>query len=155
MKFFVANIRNTHTRRAYARQVMQFLAWREGRGAGQLGDVRPVMVAAYIEQMPGEPQTVKQSFSAIRMLYDWPVIGQIVPTNPAGSVRAPKYTLKKGKTLVLSRADAPVLLDGIDAGHLIGLRDRALIDLMTYSFARIGAVTGMSVGDYYQSGKRW
>ncbi len=155
LEFFAANVRNIHTRRAYARQVMQFLAWCEVRGAGQLGDVRPMMVAAYIEQMPGEPQTVKQSLSAIRMLYDWLVIGQIVPTNPAGSVRGPKYTIKKGKTPVLSRADARALLEGIDAGHLVGLRDRALIGLMTYSFARIGAVTGMSVGDYYQSGKRW
>ena len=88
------------------------------------------------------------------MLFDWLVIGQVVPTNPAGSVRGPRYSYKKGKTPVLSREDARALLDSIDASALIGLRDRALIGLMVYSFARIGAVLGMRVSDYYQNGRR-
>jgi site-specific recombinase XerD len=155
LEFFTVTIRNPNTRRAYARQVMQFLTWCEGRGAAQLSDVRPMMVAAYVEKMPGEPQTVKQALSAIRMLFDWLVIGQVVPTNPASSVRGPSYSIKKGKTPVLSREDARALLDSIDTAHVVGLRDRALIALMIYSFARVGAVTGMNVADYYQNGKRW
>ena len=154
LEFFAANIRNPNTRRAYARQVMQFLAWCEGRGVARLGDVRPLHVAAYIETMPTQAQTVKQALAAIRMLFDWLVIGQVVPTNPAGSVRGPRYSYKKGKTPALSREDARALLDSIDASTLIGLRDRALIGLMVYSFARIGAVLGMQGGDYYQNGRR-
>ena len=157
LEFFTVTIRNPNTRRAYARQVMQFLAWCEGRGIADLAAIRPMQVAAYIEQQTqaAEPQTVKQGLAAIRMLFDWLVIGQIVPMNPATSVRGPAYSLKKGKTPVLSREDARRLLDSIDTGHVVGLRDRALIALMTYSFARIGAMIGMSVGDYYQNGKRW
>jgi len=154
LEFFAANIRNPHTRRAYARQAMQFLAWCEGRGVTRLPDVRPLHVAGYIEAMPAQAQTVKQALAAIRMLFDWLVIGQIVPANPAGSVRGPRYSYKKGKTPVLSHEDARALLDSIDTSTLIGLRDRALIGLMVFSFARIGAVLGMRVDDYYLNGRR-
>jgi hypothetical protein len=47
------------------------------------------------------------------------------------------------------------LLESIDTSTLVGLRDRALIGVMTYAFARIGAVVGMRVEDYYPAGKRW
>ena len=154
LEFFAANIRNLNTRRAYARQVMQFLAWCENRSVATLASIRPIHVAAYIETMPTQAQTVKQALAAIRMLFDWLVIGQVVPTNPAGSVRGPRYSYKKGKTPVLSREDARALLDGIDTSTLIGLRDRALIGLMVFSFARIGAVLGMRVSDYYLNGRR-
>jgi site-specific recombinase XerD len=117
-----------------------------------------MMVAVYIEgltQRRAAPQSVKQKLAAIRMLFDWLVIGQIVPTNPASSVRGPSYTTKKGKTPVLSREDTRRLLNSIDTSNVVGLRDRALIALMVYSFARVGAVVKMEVGDYYRNGKRW
>ena len=46
------------------------------------------------------------------------------------------------------------MLDSINVSHLVGLRDRALIAVMVYSFARVSAVVGMRVGDYYANGKR-
>jgi integrase/recombinase XerD len=154
-EFFTANIENPNTRLAYARAVWQFLAWCEQRGFA-LRDISPSLVAAYREGHTGSPQTIKQHLAAIRMLFDWLVIGQVVPFNPAASVRGPKYVIKKGKTPVLSAAEARTLLDSIDASHVVGLRDRALIGIMTYSFARVSAVLGMRVCDYYpQSGKRW
>jgi len=156
LEFFTANIRNTNTRRAYVHAVRLFLQWCEDRGA-TLKDIRPIMVAAYIEYLTNEraPQTVKQHLAGIRMLFDWLVIGQVLPMNPATSVRGPRYSYKKGKTPVLSAKDARKLLDSIDTSHVVGLRDRALIGLMVYSFARVGAVTGMRVSDYYPNGKTW
>ena len=47
---------------------------------------------------------------------------------------------------------AAKLLDSIDPGTVIGLRDRALIGAMVYSFTRIGAVLGMRVDDYFAKG---
>ncbi len=64
------------------------------------------------------------------MLFDWLVIGQVIPTNPAASVRGPRYSIKKGKTPVLSSEDARKLLDSIDTSHVVGLRNRALIGIM-------------------------
>jgi integrase len=89
------------------------------------------------------------------MLFDWLVTGQVVPANPAWSVRGPKHVVRRGKTPVLSAAEARTLLDSIDVSALAGLRDRAVIGLMVYSFARVSAAVGMDVMDYFQQGKRW
>ena len=155
VEFFTANIQNANTRAAYARAVSQFCAWCELRGF-ELQRLQPVVIAAYIEDVGRRrsKQSVKQHLAAIRMLFDWLVVGQIIPVNPAASVRGPKYVVKRGKTPVLSPEDARRLLDSIDCSKLIGLRDRALIALMVYSFARVSAVVGMNLDDYYQNGKR-
>jgi site-specific recombinase XerD len=166
VEFFTANIPNPNTRLAYAHTVGQFCRWCEQRGL-TLGAIEPVAVAAYIEQLKARLATpsVKQHLAAIRMLFDWLVSGQVVPTNPAASVKAPKHVIKKGKTPVLSAQDARTLLDSIatEREHgdgtktplLLRLRDRALIGVMVFSFARISAVLGMKVEDYYPNGKRW
>jgi site-specific recombinase XerD len=157
VEFFAANIRNPNTRRAYLRAVTDFFSWCEQHRLEDLGSIQPIHVAAYIEglqQRQAKP-TVKQGLAAIRMLFDWLVVGQIVPVNPATSVRGPKHVVKKGKTPVLSAEEARQLFNSIDASHVVGLRDRALIGMMTYTFARVGAVLGMRVEDYYPQGKRW
>jgi integrase/recombinase XerD len=154
IEFFTANIPNRNTRQAYARAVGQFLAWCDRRKF-TLETIEPIVIAAYIEQHRGSKPTVKQHLAAVRMLFDWLVVGQIVPTNPASSVRGPKHVVKKGKTPVLSADQARQLLDSIDTTTVVGLRDRALIGVMIYSFARVSAVVGMDVRDYWQNGKRW
>jgi site-specific recombinase XerD len=153
-EFFTANIRNQNTRAAYAQAVAQFLQWCDDRGIA-LHRIEPIAVAAYIESHSGSDPTKKQHLAAIKMLFDWLVRGQILPSNPAASVRGPKHIVRKGKTHVLSAEDARKLLDSIDTTSLVGLRDRALIGVMVFSFARIGAVVGMKVEDYYKNGKRW
>lgn len=88
------------------------------------------------------------------MLFDWLVVGHVIDVNPAHAVRAPKYSVKKGKTPVLTPDEARELLDTIDTATLIGLRDRALIGLMVYTFARVGAAIQMRVEDYFIQGRR-
>ena len=75
--------------------------------------------------------------------------------NPASVVRGPKYVVHRGKTPVLSREETRELVDSIETNTIAGLRDRALIGILVYSFARIGAALGMKVEDYYPQGKRW
>jgi site-specific recombinase XerD len=154
VEFFTAHIRNRNTRAAYARAVSRFFSWCDSFGLS-LETIRPVHVAAYIEQHPGSKPSVKQALAAIRMLFDWLVVGQVVPANPAAAVRGPRFVAKQGKTPVLGAEEARTLLDGIDISTAAGLRDRALIGLMCYTFARVGAVVAMRVEDYYPSGKRW
>jgi site-specific recombinase XerC len=117
-----------------------------------------MVVAAYVEKLLRDglsKPTVKQHLAAIRMLFDWMVAGGVLEMNPASFVRGPKYVIKKGKTPVLTPEEARLLLDSIDVSELHGLRDRALLAMMVYSFARMSAVVGMNVDDYYQQGKRW
>ena len=121
-----------------------------------LAYVKPVHVAGYVEGLlPGFAKpTVKQHLAAIRMLFDWLVVGQVIETNPAHAVRGPRHVVKKGRTPVLDREEARALLSSIDTSTLVGLRDRALIGIMIYTFARVGAVLQMNVGDYFSQGWR-
>jgi hypothetical protein len=135
VEFFTANIRNPHTRRAYARACARFFAWCEDRGLTPAA-IRPHDVATYIEQLQTEisAPSVKQQLAAIRMLFNWLVTGQVVPTNPAAAVRGPKHVVKTGKTPVLEGDEWRKLLASIPTTTLRDLRDRALIATLTYSF---------------------
>ena len=157
LEFFAATIRNKNTREAYYRAVWRFFDWCEAAKIGSLVDIEPIHVAAYIESLLAhyEKPTVKQHLAAIRMCFDWLVTGQIISINPAHAVRGPKHSIKRGKTPVLSEEDARALLESIDTSTLIGLRDRALIAVMAYTFGRVSAVVSMKVQDYFASGKRW
>jgi site-specific recombinase XerC len=156
LEFFASAIRNPHTRRAYARAAGDFLAWCAQAGVPSITAVQPLHVAAWIEwqtQTLSAP-TVKQRLAAIRHLFDWLVTGQVVPVNPAASVRGPNHSVRAGKTPVLEASEARQLLDSIDVSTPIGLRDRALIALMVFSFARIGAALAMRVEDVYVQQRR-
>jgi len=157
VEFFTATIRNGNTRTAYARAVSAFLEWCRVRGVHRLADIEPITVAAWVEELQQHRSapTVKQHLAAVRMLFDWLVTGQVVRVNPAASVRGPKYVTKKGKTPVLTADECRRLLQSIDTSTISGLRDRALIGIMVYSFARVSATVAMNVGDFYPSGTRW
>src|ERR1700734_4152571 len=133
IEFFTATIRNKNTRAAYAEAVGQFFAWCEKHRVHTLPQISPIVIATCIENHPGAAPTVKQHLAAIRMLFDFLVTGQIVPMNPAASVRGPKYVVKRGKTPVL-KADQPrLLLDSIETDTIGGLRGRALLGLMCFT----------------------
>ena len=155
-EFFISNIRNPNTQRAYGRAIGEFLRWCERQGVASIVDIEPLHVGAHVEALTRSRSapTAKQRLAAIRMLFDWLVTGQIVPTNPAASVRGPKHSVKVGKTPVLDPAEARALFDSIDVTTQAGLRDRALIGLMVYSFARVGAALAMKLEDVYVQNRR-
>lgn len=156
VEFFTANIRNPHTRRAYARACNRFFAWCEGRGLA-LATIRPYDVATWVEHLQldhGAPG-VKQQLAAVRMLFDWLITGQVLPMNPAAAVRGPKHVVKTGKTPVLDGDEWRRLMDSIPTDTARDLRDRALIATLTYSFARISAALKMKVEDLRPRGAGW
>jgi hypothetical protein len=97
LEFFTANIANLNTRAAYARAVAQFLRWCEHRRL-TLRTIEPIAIAAYFQAHTGSDPTKKQHLAVVRMPFDWLVTGQVVPSNPASSVRGPKHVVKRGKT---------------------------------------------------------
>jgi Phage integrase, N-terminal SAM-like domain len=127
LEFFAATIRNKNTRTAYLHAVSRFFAWCDHHQIGQLADIEPLHVVAYIEALGKdfEKPTVKQHLAAIRMLFDWLVTGQVVATNLAHSVRGPKHVVKTGTTTVLDAGQARLLLDSIDTSTVVGLRPGA------------------------------
>ena len=153
-EFFTAHIRNRNTRLAYLAAVRRFAEWCEHRGLA-LDQVEPMVVAAYVELTRAlSPASVKQHLAALRMLFDWLVVGQVLPFNPASSVRGPRHVVKAGKTPVLSAKETRAILDGIDVSTLVGLRDRAFLGVLVYSFARVSAAVSLRVADYYTQGPR-
>lgn len=155
-EFFIAQVPNDNTRKAYLYAVNHFAEWCS-RNNLDMQQLEPMLVAAYIKNLQSSHSapSVKLHLSALRMLFDYLVLGQILPSNPAASVRGPKYVIRRGKTPVLSVEEARDLIDGIEIDSLKSLRDRALIATMVYTFARVGAVIGMRVEDYFRQGKRW
>ena len=168
LEFFTAQINNDHTRKAYLNATCRFAAWCDTRGIGRLADVEPFHVAAFVQDLQSEfsAPTVKQHLAALRMLFDWLVTGHVLEVNPAHAVHGPKYVVRKGKTPVLTATEARELLDSIpiirntrrpegaetQEPALLGLRDRALIGAMVYTFARVSAVLRMKVRDYFVQG---
>ncbi len=106
--FFTSHIRNPNTRRAYMEAVRQFSAFCAEHGILDLAQVEPIHVAAFVESQLQlhSKTTVKQRLAALRMLFDWMVVGQILSVNPAHAVRGPKHSQKRGKTPVLQADEA-------------------------------------------------
>ena len=170
LEFFAATIRNKNTRAAYVTAIAQFCSWCDEYGL-QLATIRPLHVAAYIESKPLTAPSVKQHLAALRGLFNWLVIKQVVPENPALHVKGPKFSRQVGITPIMESAQVRELLDSIPVVRKVklprkhgggtkevpdrkGLRDRAAIAIMAYTFARVSAVVGVKRGDYRLQGKR-
>lgn len=154
-EFFVASIRNPNTRTAYWHACSQFLD-RCGEAGVTLDAIQPLHVAGYVERLSqsAAAPTVKQHLAAIRRMFDFLVVGRILPANPAASVRGPKHVVSEGKTPILDAEEVRTLFAQFDDTRLIDLRDRAILGTMVYSFARVGALAKMRVKDYYREGAR-
>jgi site-specific recombinase XerD len=154
-EFFAASIRNRNTRAAYWHACSQFLCRCEEAGL-TLDAIQPVHVAGYVEHLSqsAAAPTVKQHLAAIRRMFDFLVVGQILPANPAASVRGPKHVVSEGKTPILDAEEVRTLFAQFDDTRLIDLRDRAILGAMVYSFARVGALAKLRVKDYYRQGAR-
>ncbi len=155
VEFFSAEIANPSTRTAYANAVARFFNWCDNRGLS-LDQVSRATIADYVEELQStyRGSTAKQHLAAIRRLFDWLVIGQVVPSNPAATVRGATSVMAPGKTPILQPAGVRLLFDSVDTSSIGGLRDRALLGVMIYSFARVSAIVSMDVDDYYQQGER-
>jgi integrase/recombinase XerC len=134
-EFFTVPIRNANTRAAYYRAIQQFLAWAERAGYQHLEDIEPITVAAYIEtlQRQAAPPTVKQHMAAIRMLFSWLTEKGVLAMNPAREVKTERYSRTDGKTPAFVEG-VQRLLNTIEISTHTGLRDRALLGVLAYTF---------------------
>ena len=100
---------------------------------------------------PQSNNIVQRSVSALTFwLFD-----RIATVNPVATVVGPKLKVTKGKTPTLTDEEFLNLIDSIPNDTLIGLRDRAFITLLAYTWPRVSAAIGLKVRDYYPKGKRW
>jgi site-specific recombinase XerD len=155
--FLRAAIDNDNTRRAYGRALGSFFAFLEDGGKERVQDIGPLDVRDYLEAAKANglsTATLKQHMAAVRMLFDHLVTGAVLEHNPALSVKAPRQKLGKGKTPILTAEEAGELLRSIEIATIVGLRDRALIGVMVFTFARVSAACGLNVADIFHQQRR-
>jgi site-specific recombinase XerD len=111
-EFFVGKLRNPHTRAAYLRAVLRFLAWCEERNA-ELVRITPGMVGRYFDELPLSVPSKKVNLAAIRAFFDVLVQRHVVVLNPALSVKTERYSVMEGRTPEITVEQARKLLSSI------------------------------------------
>lgn len=153
-EFVYGTVRNEHTRIAYRRATSRFLAWCDGLGL-LLHQITPAHVGRYLDGLPDSVASKKVYLAALRHLFDRLVNRHVVILNPAATVRGERYQVIEGKTPEISAPQARELLADIDTSHIVGLRDRAIIAMLIYTAARIGAVAKLRRKDFYDAGDQF
>jgi integrase/recombinase XerD len=152
-EFLYGQIRNPSTRKAYLHAVRVFSAWCAERGI-ELVRVMPADVGRHLDALPVAAPTRKLHLAALRRFFDQLVVRHVVLLNPALSVRGERHQAVEGKTPEISIDHARRLLESIDTAQVVGLRDRAVIAIMIYTAARVGAVARLRRIDFYPSGEQ-
>lgn len=150
-EFFHGKIRNPRTRKTYRHAVDRFLNWARSRGL-ELPRIAPADVGRYLDGLNLAPATKKLHLAAVRHFFDELVVRHVVILNPAACVRGERLQVIEGTTPEIPRDHARMLVHSIDTSHVVGLRDRAVIALLIYTAARVGAVAGLRQRDLYDSG---
>ena len=145
-KFFRVTTNNLHTLRAYSRCVGCFLSWCEEQGL-ELVQITPGVAGQYFAELKGSVSTKNQALAALRHFFDILVTCHALGLNPLSSVRGLKHSLVEGKTPAIGVAQARTLLCSINVSHVVGLRDRAILGVLAYTGARIGAIARLRRGD--------
>jgi site-specific recombinase XerD len=153
-EFFYAEHHNPHTQRAYQRAVRRFLAWAEGHGV-ELAAITPGMVGQYLVGLGGSPAKRNQYLAALRGFFDRLVNRHVCILNPAASVKGVKEQVIEGKTPEITVEQARTLLRSVDTGHVVGLRDRAILATLAYTACRAGAVAKLRLGDFQHDGTQY
>jgi integrase/recombinase XerD len=153
-EFFQAEIANAHTRKNYMHAVRQFLAWAEGRGL-ELPRVSPGDVGEYLQGLELAVPTKKLHLAALRRFFDRLVNRHACVINPAATKKAERYSVVEGKTPEIAAEQARTLLRSIDVSNVVGLRDRAVLAVLVYTAARVGAVAKLTVKNLVHDGAQY
>lgn len=152
--YFIAEYDNPHTRRAYKRQVDKFLSWCDER-AVELHEITPSMCGQFRDQVRGSAASKKQMLAALRGFFDMLVERHFCLLNPARSTRNPREHVEQGKTPEIPGKEVERLLRNIDASHIVGKRDRAIIAAWAATGVRIGAVAKLRLRNLYYHDGQW
>lgn len=150
-EFFAGRIRNANTRKTYLHAVRKFLRWCDAEQTA-LHEISPGSVGRYFDLHPSSTPTKKLHMSAIRGLFDVLVQRHVIILNPALSVRTERYSVTEGKTPEITVEQSRQLLNSIDLRSAIDFRDRAIISMLIYTAARVGAIAKLRLGDLVDEG---
>lgn len=153
-EFFYGQVRNPYTRKAYLHAVQQFSRWCDAHGLS-LTRLAPADVGRYLDSLPVATPTRKLHLAALRRFFDGLVLRHVLILNPALSVRSERYQAVEGKTPEITVEQARRLVRSIDVSCAVGQRDLAVIGILIYTAARVGAIAKLRRGDFYDVGDQF
>src|SRR3954464_4804446 len=153
-EFFQAELANAHTRKNYLHAVRKFLAWAEGRNL-ELPRVSPGDVGEYLQGLELAVPTKKLHLAALRRFFDRLINRHVCVINPAATVKSERYAVVEGKTPEIGPDPARTLLKSIDVSNPVGLRDRAVLAVLVYTAARVGAVAKLTTKNLKHDGTQY
>jgi tyrosine recombinase XerC len=153
---FIAHLRDERnaspqTVRAYASDLARYLEWAERTGADPLTSDPRVMrrYLAELDRAKYSRRTIARRLSAVRSLFAYLNREGVVNWNPASVVATPKLEARLPRLVPTDVLTA--LLDTPSAGDAIGLRDRAILELLYATGARVSELVGIDLADYDRS----
>jgi integrase/recombinase XerD len=153
-EFFQAEIANAYTHKNYMHAVRQFLAWVEERNL-ELPRIVPGDVGEYLQGLELATPTKKLHLAALRRFFDRLVNRHVCIINPAATVKAERHSVVEGKTPDIGTAQARALLKSIAVTDSVGLRDRAVLAVLAYTAARVGAVAKLTMKNLMSDGSQY
>ena len=146
-----------HTVAAYRRDLSGYVGWLAERGIRDSSDVTVALVTAFAaERASAEPPPAASSLarlqSSVRGLHRFLAREGIESGDPTGRLRPPKAARRLPKALTIGQVERLLDAAGPEAGEaeaseLIGLRDRALLELLYATGARVSEVVQLDVDD--------
>lgn len=152
--FFSGKLPNDNTRAAYTYALRRFLEWCVER-SGDLPTIRPGDVGDYFREHHGSAATKKQHLSALRKFFNLLVERHICLINPAAVAELERLTVVEGKTPQITPGQIAQLVKSMRPDRLSGMRDRAIIAVLSYTGARAGAVAKLRHQDLYDADGQW
>jgi len=148
-----------HTVAAYRRDLAGYVWWLEAHGVRDSNEVTAALVTEFAaERASAEPAPAASSVarlqSSVRGLHRFLAREGIEPDDPTGRLKPPKAARRLPKALTIDQVERLLDAAGPEAGsaaassdELIGLRDRALLELLYATGARVSEVVQLDVDD--------
>ncbi|MGA9279318.1 site-specific tyrosine recombinase XerD, partial [Ilumatobacter sp.] len=145
--------RSANTLAAYRRDLNAYCAWLDERGATVLDVDHAALISFVGERKASESATasIARQLAAIRMLHRYLAIEGLRPDDPSANLDGVK--VPSGIPKPLSEAQVTSLLDAVVGHDPIDRRDRALLELLYATGARISETVGLSIGDLDLDGR--
>lgn len=148
-EFFESQVANVNTRTAYSQAALRFFEWIGSRRLSA-NEVTPADVAAYLDAMCAvhAAASVRLHASALRSIFGWLAKAKMVTDDIVRAIHLPTGTVPRQQTAVLTPEQVRKLIRAIDTKSVVGLRDRALVGVIVYTFAPPSVAATINVGDY-------
>ena len=135
---------------AYARDLKRYAAFLSGKGVASPFEVRSAAVQEFLGALKGlglEATTLARSLSAVKRFHRYLVEEDLTKRDPTANLRSPKTARRLPPVLTLPEVEE--LLRQPDPGTLLGLRDRAILELLYASGLRVSELTGLRLSDLF------